>query len=535
MKFFSKISPNFIFILTFISIFFIHYLIKINLNKLSIIYITSLTIFLILYLIRVIVYTKIYIFKKNLINKFSILILSSFIGLIFINLYNLSFVDLSGSNKKACSFLINNLDFTNINFLLKLCENPKFIYILLAGIFFSYLLVINNKINFSKCFVIIGLVFSIISIIHFCLDVFLKENYETYYHNYFKVNFHNASNNYAYFQLLPFYLSGFRNVEYFPVLAGYFYSIINYLQLSNSNRKKRSLYTTIFLGICVFFSYSRLSWFAVIIINIICIILISRNKKINDYLKYAFYQIVIFFLFFLILFYFWNISELIFKKNSQPRSNLFYYSMMKITSLYPINDRLPNYFNKLNKDAWFYYQEEERKNKFSMSNLRSKNSEEIYFDNSKEIYFDNSEEIYFDYVVKEYMNQHLNSTAPRKEIYFQSIRLIKEKFFFGYGNNFSFILITTAKQPVETKGNAESDFLQYFLEMGFFGFLLKIFIYFSLLFNRKINKESYMIVVMGTFFLISLDLFLSTSQYYYYWIFLTSILATSFLKKKNFK
>ena len=178
-----------------------------------------------------------------------------------------------------------------------------------------------------------------------------------------------------------------------------------------------------------------------------------------------------------------------------------------------------------------------------MLNLRSKNSEEIYFDNSKEIYFDNSkeiyfdnsEEIYFDYVVKEYMNQHLNSTAPRKEIYFQSIRLIKEKFFFGYGNNFSFILITTAKQPVETKGNAESDFLQYFLEMGFFGFLLKIFIYFSLLFNRKINKESYMIVVMGTFFLISLDLFLSTSQYYYYWIFLTSILATSFLKKKNFK
>jgi hypothetical protein len=519
MKFFSKISPNFIFILTFISIFFIHYLIKINLNKLSVIYITSLTFFLILYLIGVIVYTKIYIFKKNLINKFSILILSSFIGLMFINLYNLSFLDLSGSNKKGCSFLINNLDFTNINFLLKLCENPRFIYILLSGIFFSYLLVINNKINFSKCFIIIGLVFSIISIIHFCLDIFLKENYETYYYNYFKVNFYNASNNYAYFQLLPFYLAGFRNVEYFPVLAGYFYSLINYLQLSNSNRKKRSLYITIFLGLCVFFSYSRLSWFAVIIINIICIILISRNKKINDYLKYAFYQIVIFFLFFLILFYFWNISELIFKKNSQPRSNLFYYSMMKITSLYPINDRLPNYFNKLNKDGWFYYQEEERKKSFLMLNLHSKNSEEIYFD----------------YVVKEYMNQHLNSTSPRKEIYFKSIQLIKEKFFFGHGNNFSFKLTSSAKQPVVTKGNAESDFLQYFLEMGFFGFLLKIFIYLSLLFNRKINKESYMIVVMGTFFLISLDLFLSTSQYYYYWIFLISILSTSFLKKKNFK
>ena len=193
--------------------------------------------------------------------------------------------------------------------------------------------------------------------------------------------------------------------------------------------------------------------------------------------------------------------------------------MMKITSLYPINDRLPNYFNKLNKDGWFYYQEEERNKQFLMLNLHSKNSEEIYFD----------------YVVKEYMNQHLNSTSPRKEIYFQSIQLIKEKFFFGHGNNFSFKLTSSAKQPVVTKGNAESDFLQYFLEMGFFGFLLKIFIYLSLLFNRKINKESYMIVVMGTFFLISLDLFLSTSQYYYYWIFLISILSTSFLKKKNFK
>jgi O-antigen ligase len=192
---------------------------------------------------------------------------------------------------------------------------------------------------------------------------------------------------------------------------------------------------------------------------------------------------------------------------------------MKISSLYPFNDALPHYFNSLNKDGWFYYQEEQRKKDFLKLNLHSKNSENIYFD----------------YVVKEYMNQHLNSTAPRKEIYAQSMQLIKKNFFFGNGNNFSFILTKTEKLPVVTKGNAESDFLQYLLEMGFFGFLLKITIYLSLLFNKKINKESYMIVIMGTFFLISLDLFLTTSQYYYYWIFLTSILSTSFLKKKNFK
>ena len=519
MKFFSKISPNFVFILTFISFFFIHYLIKIDLNKLSIIYIVILTFFLILNFIGTIVYTENYIYKKILINKYFIFILSSFIGLIFINIYNLNFLDLSENNKKTCSLLLDYINFIDINFLVKLCVSPKIIYIFLTVLFFIYLVLISNKINFSKCFIIVGLIFSIISIIHFCLDVFLREYYKIYYHNYFKVNFKNASNNYAYFQLLPFYLAGFRNVEYFPVLAGYFYSLLNFFQLSNSNKRKRSLYITIFLGICTFFSYSRLSWFVVIIINIISIYLVFKNKKINDYFKYAFYQIAIFLSFFLIFFYFWNISELIFKKNSEPRSNLFYYSMMKISSLYPFNDELPNYFNRLNKNGWFYYQDEQSKKDFLELNLYSK-----YSDN-----------IYFDYVVKEYMNQHLNSTAPRKEIYAQSMQLIKKNFFFGNGNNFSFILTTTEKLPVVTKGNAESDFLQYFLEMGFFGFLLKITIYLSLLFNKKINKESYMIVIMGTFFLISLDLFLTTSQYYYYWIFLTSILSTSFLKKKSFK
>jgi hypothetical protein len=519
MKFFSKISPNFVFILVFISLFFIHYFIKLDLNKLSIIYIISLTIFLVLYFIGTIVYTKNYIFEKILINKYFILILSSFIGLIFINIYNLSILDLSDNNKKTCSSILDHLNLININFLVKLCVNPKIIYIFLSAIFFTYLVLINNKINFSKCFIIIGLVFSIISILHFLLDFFLKENYASYYHNIYKVNSKNASNNYAYFQLLPFYLAGFRNIEYFPVLAGYFYSLLNYIQLSNSNKKKSSLYTTIFLGICIFFSYSRLSWFVVIIINITCVILVSRNKKIKDYLKYIFYQIAIFLSFFLIFFYFWNISELFFKKNSQPRSNLFYYSMMKVSSFYPLNNEIPNYFNKLNKDSWHYYAEEESKKKFMELNLHYKNSDDIYFD----------------YVVKDYMNQHLNSTAPRKEIYAQSVQLIKKNIFFGNGNNFSFILTTTEKLPVVTKGNAESDFFQYLLEMGFFGFLLKITIYLSLLFNKKINKESYMIVIMGTFFLISLDLFLTTSQYYYYWIFLTSILSTSFLKKKSFK
>ena len=75
-------------------------------------------------------------------------------------------------------------------------------------------------------------------------------------------------------------------------------------------------------------------------------------------MKYFIYQVLLFLIFTLIFTYIWNYSDLIFINdksdlNHIQRSNFFLYTMMKITSL--INTDLSNYFNYLNKDAWYYY------------------------------------------------------------------------------------------------------------------------------------------------------------------------------------
>lgn len=490
-----------------------HVFVKIGLNYFALFYASTLGSIVILHFLAIIFYTKSYTLKVILINRYFIFILISFIGLAILNISNLYRFDYYISSSSTCYSFFDNLHLINNGFLLRLCINPKLLYLFFSIIFLIYLVIIRNNIDFSKCFIKIGLIFALISILHFCLDIILRENFYYFYNNVFKK--YNASNNYAYFQLLPFYLSGFRNIEIFPIISGYFFSLVNYLYSPNSNKKKTNLYTTIFLGVCVFFSYSRLSWITVVAINIICIYFLYKIKKINIYLKYLSYQIIFFLSFFLIFFYFWNYSELIFKTNSKPRTNLFYYTMMKISSLYPLNNKWPDYFNKLNKNGWDYYIDEGQ----------YKNFIEKYQN------IQDNQDLYFDYVVKVYMNQHLNSTLPRVEIYKQSIDHIKKNFLLGQGNNFSFNLSTTEKTLVKTIGNAESDFLQYFLEMGIFGFLFKIIIYLCLFLNNNLKNYSYQTVVTGTTFLISTDLFLSTSQYYYYWIFLTALLSKSFIKE----
>lgn len=485
-------------------------------NYFAIFYASTLVSIVILHFLAIIFYTKSYTFKVILINRYFIFILISFIGIAILNIYNLYRPDFYFSSSSICYSFFNNLHLIDNGFLLRLCINPKILYLFSSIIFLIYLVIIRNNIDFSKCFIKIGLIFALISIIHFCLDIILRENFYYFYNNVFKK--YNASNNYAYFQLLPFYISGFRNIEIFPIISGYFFSLVNYLYSPNSNKKKKNLYTTIFFGLCIFFSYSRLSWITVIAINIICIYFLYKIKKINIYLKYLSYQIIIFLSSFLIFFYFWNYSELIFNTKSNPRTNLFYYTMMKISSLYPLNNKWPDYFNKLNESGWTYYIDEENYKNFSEKYLDPIDNKDLYFEN----------------VVKIYMNQHLNSTLPRVEIYKQSIDHIKNNFLSGKGNNFSFILTVTEKKPIKTSGNAESDFLQYFLEMGIFGILFKIIIYLCLFLNNNLKNYSYQTVVTGTILLISFDLFLSTSQYYYYWIFLTALLSKSFIKE-NFK
>ena len=216
--------------------------------------------------------------------------------------------------------------------------------------------------------------------------------------------------------------------------------------------------------------------------------------------------------------YAWNYSNIIFKKDSKiHRSNFFYYTMMKVTSL--INTDLSNYFNYLNKSGWYYYNLDVEN---FIENIETNLNDKDNLKNEEQFYEEN---------VKKYMQQHLNSTPSRIEIYAQSFKLIKEKFFFGHTvNRFGFSLLTSdinasKKSPHKTISNAESDFLQTFIEHGVFAFLLKIFFYLYLLKISLKKKDTFncSIIIM----LILLSIFVTTSFYFYYWITLGVIISRS--------
>ena len=239
--------------------------------------------------------------------------------------------------------------------------------------------------------------------------------------------------------------------------------------MTRNSSEKKYLFATCFIGICLFLTFSRVAWLISFFITLIYFLRIQ--KKIM--MKYFIYQVLLFLIFTLIFTYIWNYSDLIFNNdktdlNHIQRSNFFLYTMMKITSL--INTDLSNYFNYLNKDAWYYYN-------ISENLLKSGYIDKNYLE---QITNNNNDNIFYENYVKKYMQQHLNSVPSRLEIYSIAIDLIKEKFIFGYSaNKFSFNLLSSdinasINNPMITSGNAESNFLQIFIEHGLVGLSLKL-------------------------------------------------------------
>ena len=402
-----------------------------------------------------------------------------------------------------------------------MCVYSKSVYYI-AAIFLPIVLVyFIDKINLEKIFFNSGVLFCIISIIHFSADVYIRINhYPDVIYETFKQ--YNSSNNYAYFQLLPFYSAGYRNIEIFPILLGFVSSI--YLMTRNSSEKKY-LFATCFIGICLFLTFSRVAW----LISFITLIYFLRIQK-KIMMKYFIYQVLLFLIFTLIFTYIWNYSDLIFNNdktdlNHIQRSNFFLYTMMKITSL--INTDLSNYFNYLNKDAWYYYN-------ISENLLKSGYIDKNYLE---QITNNNNDNIFYENYVKKYMQQHLNSVPSRLEIYSIAIDLIKEKFIFGYSaNKFSFNLLSSdinasINNPMITSGNAESNFLQIFIEHGLVGLSIKLMFFFFLIKYSYENKDNYNIAILVL--LITFSLFVTLSFYFFYWITLSIVFSRIIAFKNN--
>jgi O-antigen ligase len=120
------------------------------------------------------------------------------------------------------------------------------------------------------------------------------------------------------------------------------------------------------------------------------------------------------------------------------------------------------------------------------------------------------------------INFHLNSNIERKEIYKQSIDLIKKKPLLGYGQlNFAFLNKSEFKDSIKiNKGNAESQFLQLLLENGLFGFFAYFLIYLSIYLSGLNRKGKYLLLFSFTY-----SFFLVVQVYYFFWIMLFSSLA----------
>lgn len=517
---------NSIFFSIFILLFFSLYFLRVNLFSYAI-PLLIIKLILIIYIL--------YIFLKNvnlpyLKNFFSnrIIVIFVFFFLLFILEtfhFDYDFNYNLFSNKQTCKnillFLNENefLKFTIFNLLCVYSKSIYYIIVIFLTIFLAYFL---DKINLEKIFFSCGILFCLVSIIHFTVDVYIRINhYPGIIYETFKQ--YNSSNNYAYFQLLPFYSAGFRNIEIFPILLGFVSSI--YLMTINPNKKKY-LFATCFIGICLFLTFSRIAWLASFI-TIIYFLTIQKRLIV----KYFIYQVLLFIFFTLIFTYIWNYSDLIFindktDPNHIQRSNFFFYTMMKITSL--INTDLSNYFNYLNKDGWYYYNISEDNFQKETGYVNKTYLEQIT---------NSSDNAFYKKYVETYMQQHLNSVPSRLEIYSNAIDLIKEKFIFGYSaNKFSFSLLnsdinSTINNPINTTGNAESNFLQMFIEHGLVGLSIKLMFFFFLIKYSYENKDNYSLAIL--FMLITLSLFVTLSFYFFYWISLSIVFARIIFFKNN--
>ena len=519
-------SYNSIFFSIFILLFFSLYFLRVNLFSYAI-PLLIIKLILIIYILYIFLKNVNLLYFKNFLSNRAVIIFVFFFLLFILETFHFDY-DFNYNlfaNKQTCKnilLFLNENEFLKFTIFNLLCVYSKSVYYIIAIFLTIFLTYFLDKINLEKIFFSSGVLFCLISIIHFTVDVYIRINhYPGIIYETFKQ--YNSSNNYAYFQLLPFYSAGFRNIEIFPIILGYVSSI--YLMTINPNKKKY-LFATCFIGICLFLTFSRIAW----LVSFITIIyFLTIQKKLI--MKYFIYQLLLFTFFTLIFTYIWNYSDLIFineitDPNHIQRSNFFFYTMMKITSL--INTDLSNYFNYLNKDGWYYYN-------VSKDLLETGFVDKTYLEqitNSS-----GSDNSFYKEYVESYMQQHLNSVPSRLEIYSIAVDLIKEKFIFGYSaNKFSFSLLNsdinaTINNPIITTGNAESNFFQMFIEHGLVGLSIKLMFFFFLIKYSYENKDYYNIAILVM--LITFSLFVTLSFYFFYWISLSIVFARIIAFKNN--
>ena len=82
-----------------------------------------------------------------------------------------------------------------------------------------------------------------------------------------------------------------------------------------------------------------------------------------------------------------------------------------------------------------------------------------------------------------------------------------------------------------TTGNAESNFIQIFIEHGFVGFSIKLLLFYFLIKYSYENKDTFNLAIL--IMLIVFSLFVTLSFYFFYWISLSIVFSRIFAIKNK--
>ena len=477
-----KINLNIIFSIFFTNLFLAHFSFKTDLIYLKLF---SLMIFLLFFIYLKVFFTNVLNFKniKSIIFKEK-LVLLSFIPFLLIMYFNSDYLTVNEVilQKNLINNIINIDIIKNNSFLSKIIEiiaiNNIAITILISFSIFVVFVIFNNRIDIFKVFIYSGLIVSFFTLVNLIITTYLIENgigksYLKYY----------GANQFIYFQFVPFGKMGFRNIEVFPILIGYICSIY----LAIESRGNKFLFISCFLMVSLFLTFSRLAWVAAFV-SLLYLILKFNYLQTYKIILIKFTTLIISIV---VISSIWSYSP-----NNTPKVNIIYYSLMKLSTLIN-NQQLIDYFNSKNDALFTYYD-------VGYDKVDGKLSNKDFIKLTNRINF------------------YLNSNVERKEIYLQSIDLIKKKKLFGYGQlNFAYLNKSEYKDPgMFNRGNAESQFLQLLLENGIFGFFAYFLIYLSIYLSGLNRKGKYFLLISFVY-----SFFLVVQVYYFFWIILLSSLA----------
>jgi hypothetical protein len=378
-----------------------------------------------------------------------------------------------------------------------LCNYYNYIYI---GYALAVSLILYNykKINLDNIFIITGVIFSIFGLFYSIFFLIYSQiDINNFYilaeKFYFPPKMHRV-----FFHFSVTYLNSTRNYEIFIILISKIFIIKKIFNNQKFSKYKLIYYIIyVFLSIFIFYSFAKSIWLLDVILSIM-LLYFFHKKYLKEILKLIIFKTLGIIIFFIIIFYTMNLSSILKYDEHNYRSNFFYYTAAKITSLFSAT--LTNKIYIKNTELWHFYVPYEKSIVFKDQDYNVE-----YFYNNK-----------LDHIIAE----QFSSNNERKKIYKEGFEaFIKKPLGYGVG-----------KISIHN-GNPESGILYVLLTYGLIGIALYSFLTFVILselrskIKSKININNNIFNYIFFIIFILSQIFNSYFEYIFFWFFLGFFLS----------